>query len=112
VDSTNLDENWESGDGVLSELQMRSDDPYAYRRFLSDASRIGSGRRLEMDGLARLMALTAHDQIDAQRRRRDDEFRAWHRQADALPDISPKLIQRERGPVRRLATLFGRIGAA
>lgn len=65
-----------------------------------------------MDGLARMMAFTAQDLIDAPRRREDEEFRALHRRPDALPDVPSELTQRERGSVRRLARLVARIGAA
>jgi hypothetical protein len=39
-----------------------------------------------MDGLARMMLLTAGDRINAQRLHDEEAFRAWHRQPDALPD--------------------------
>ena len=65
-----------------------------------------------MDGLARMMAFMAQDLIDTPRRRADEEFRAWHRRPDALPDASSEPIHRERGSVRRLARLAARIGAA
>jgi hypothetical protein len=65
-----------------------------------------------MDGLTRMMAFMAQDLIDIQRRRADEEFRAWHRRPDALPDAPSEPIQRDRSSVRRLARLVARIGAA
>ena len=61
-----------------------------------------------MDGFIRLMAFTARDRADLEKRRADEAFRALHRHPDALPD-EPSDVTRDRGPVRRLVRLIARI---
>ena len=67
--------------------------------------------RRAMDGLTRLMALTAQDRAYLAQRRADEAFRAWHRLPDARLD-EPAGLRPDRGPVRRLARLVARIGTA
>lgn len=92
---------------------MRPDRPYAHRPV--SATRVASGPNeggVEMDGLARMTALTTRDRVAAQRRHDDEAFRAWHCQPAALPDGPSDVIQLQRLSVRRLARLIGRTGAA
>ncbi len=63
-----------------------------------------------MDGITRMYGLTTGERVQAERRTRDEAFRAWHRQPDAEPD--PAVEDRPARTATRLRRLVARLVVA